>query len=81
MRSWIGDLHPPGSAPAGPTGADTIFANGFDPDVVPPTGPDLSQEHMALISDLLPTFTFNFIVRGNGTKQNGQPVQFGSTKR
>jgi hypothetical protein len=81
MRSWIGDLHPPGSAPAAPTGADTIFADGFDPEVVPPTGPDLSQENMVLVSSVLPTFTYNFIIRGNGTKENGQPVHLGAAKK
>lgn len=80
MRSWIGDVHEDKANPA-PAGVDTIFADGFDGAVVPPTGPDLSAENMALVSDVVATFTHNFIVRGNGTKPDGQPVQFGSTSK
>jgi subtilisin family serine protease len=79
-RSWIGDVHEAGANPA-PAGADTIFADGFDGEVVPPTGPDLSAENMVLVNSVVPTFTHNFIVRGNGTKQNGQPVHLGAAKK
>jgi subtilisin family serine protease len=79
QRSWIGDVHSDGINR--PNGNDEIFADGFDGTVVPPTGPDLVAEHMALVSDVVPTFTHNFIVRGNGTKEGGQPVNLGPSIR
>jgi hypothetical protein len=36
---------------------------------------------MALISDVIAGFEQNFIVRGNGVKQNGQPVNVGSASK
>ena len=66
-RSYIGDVH------------DTIFADGFDDTT--PSGPNLQAENMTLVSNVVATFTHNFIVRGNGSKQDGQPVQFGASKR
>jgi len=79
QRSWIGDLHNDGINH--PTGSDTIFADGFDGAVVPPTGPDLAAENMQLVSNVVATFTHNFIVRGNGTKEGGQPVNLGPATR
>jgi hypothetical protein len=73
-RSWIGTIHTDGAH--APAGTDEIFADGFD-GATGPTGPDLAQEEMALISDVIPGFAQNFIVRGNGVKQNGQPVNVG----
>jgi len=68
-RSWIGAVH-----------ESSIFADGFDgvPGLV---GPDLANEQMALISDVIAGFAQNFIVRGNGVKQNGQPVNVGPASK
>jgi len=44
-------------------------------------GPDLANEQMALISDVISGFAQNFIVRGNGVKQNGQPVNVGPASK
>ena len=77
-RSWIGDLH--GNGIERPAGVDQIFADGFD-SAAGPVGPDLAAENMQIVSAVVTTFTHNFIVRGNGTKQGGQPVQLGSSTK
>ena len=46
-----------------------------------PTGPDLAQEELVLIPDAIPGFEQNFIVRGNGVKQNGQPMNVGPASK
>ena len=80
-RSWIGMIHQDdanqGNALAG---NDEIFADGFDGSTGP-TGPDLATEDMALISDVISGFAQNFIVRGNGVKQNGQPLNIGPASK
>ena len=80
-RSWIGAVHQDGANGVdAPAGTDEIFADGFD-GATGPTGPDLANEQMALISDVIAGFEQNFIVRGNGVKQNGQPVNVGSASK
>jgi hypothetical protein len=80
-RSWIGAVHQDGAHGVNaPAGTDEIFADGFD-GATGPTGPDLANEQMALISDVIAGFEQNFIVRGNGVKQNGQPVNVGSASK
>ena len=72
-RSWIGMLHQDGID--SPSGTDQIFADGFD-GTTGLVGPDLAQEDLTL-NNVIPGFAQNWIVRGNGVKQNGQPVNVG----
>jgi subtilisin family serine protease len=73
-RSWIGDVH--SDEAHHPSGNDEIFSDGFD-GAAGPTGPDLVAEHMQLATDVVPTFTHNFIIRANGTQEGGRPVTLG----
>ncbi len=36
--------------------------------------PDLSSLDMTLVTDVVPTFTFNWIIRGHGTGGDGKKV-------
>jgi hypothetical protein len=80
-RSWIGMIHSDGiNQIQQPAGTDAIFSDGFD-GATGLTGPDLAAEDMQLISDVIAGFAQNFIVRGNGVKQNGQPVSIGPASK
>ncbi|HEY0179222.1 MAG TPA: S8 family serine peptidase [Dokdonella sp.] len=67
-RSYIGDVHEDGADRSTRGADDEIFADGFDGGPAPPEGPDLAAEDMTLVTNVVPTFTHNFIIRASGVQ-------------
>ncbi|HEY0231693.1 MAG TPA: S8 family serine peptidase [Dokdonella sp.] len=63
--------HYPASADVGPNAARS-WISGINE--VVPGDPDLASIDMTLVTDVVPTFTFNWIIRGHGTSGSGKTV-------